>query len=55
VLTQAYLTGADLTEADLNGATMTGANVTSVTWSNTVCPDGTNSNNDGGTCVNNGA
>jgi hypothetical protein len=26
-------------------------NVTGVTWSNTTCPDGTNSNNDGGTCT----
>jgi len=23
------------------------------TWSNTTCPDGTNSDGDGGTCVNN--
>jgi uncharacterized protein YjbI with pentapeptide repeats len=32
----------------------TGANVTGATWSNTQCPDGTNSNNDGNTCVGHG-
>jgi len=26
-------------------------NFTKVTWSNTTCPDGTNSNNDRGTCT----
>ena len=26
---------------------------TGAIWSNTTCPDGTNSNNDGNTCVNN--
>jgi uncharacterized protein YjbI with pentapeptide repeats len=63
------LTGADLNNADLYLATLAGANLTDVnfdgsgvldgtdvtgaTWSNTTCPDGTNSDNDGGTCVNN--
>ena len=51
--TQANLTGADLSGANLTGATMTGANLTNVYWSNTTCPDGTNSDNDGGTCINN--
>jgi hypothetical protein len=50
-LAQAYLAGANLTGANLAGANLTGANVTGVQWSNTTCPDGTNSNNDGGTCV----
>ena len=46
--TDANFTGANLTGASVSGATFTGA-----TWSNTTCPDGTNSNNDGNTCVNN--
>jgi hypothetical protein len=37
--------------ADLGGATLAGANVNGVTWSNTLCPDGTNSTADGGTCA----
>ena len=46
-LTDANLTDADLTDADLSGATLTG-----ITWSNTTCPDGTNSVDNGNTCVN---
>jgi phospholipase C len=42
--------GADLSGADLRGADLTGASVNDVTWSNTTCPDGSNSNHDGGTC-----
>jgi hypothetical protein len=59
----ANLTGADLAGADLSGfnlldvnltgANLSGANLSGVAWSNTTCPDGTNSNADGGTCVNN--
>jgi hypothetical protein len=58
-LVQADLTGADLTGADLTGADLTGANLTDtvlsrVTWSNTTCPDGTNSDeNSGDACANN--
>ncbi len=40
----AVLTGADLSAAEL---------INNDTWSNTTCPDGTNSNSDGGTCVDN--
>jgi uncharacterized protein YjbI with pentapeptide repeats len=48
------LGGADLTSADLDGADMAGAlGLGAVVWSNTTCPDGTNSNNDSGTCINN--
>ena len=42
-LLYANLTDADLGQAQLNG----------VHWENTTCPDGTNSDNNGGTCVNN--
>jgi uncharacterized protein YjbI with pentapeptide repeats len=46
------LTNANLTSADLFGATnMDTATLTGVTWSNTTCPDGTNSDNNGNTCV----
>jgi hypothetical protein len=57
VLTGANLSGANFNDATLTGADLDGATVTSttnfnhVTWSNTTCPDGTNSNNDGGTCA----
>jgi uncharacterized protein YjbI with pentapeptide repeats len=40
-----------MTNADLTGANLAGANIQKITWSNTTCPDGTNSNADGGTCV----
>jgi Bacterial Ig-like domain (group 3)/Pentapeptide repeats (9 copies) len=44
---------ANLTGADLEGATVNGStNFNKATWSDTTCPDGTNSDNDGGTCVN---
>ena len=46
----ANLQGTNLTGASIAGATLRGANTQAVTWSNTTCPDGTNSNNDSGTC-----
>jgi streptogramin lyase len=49
----ADLSGADLSRADLSGANLHGATLTGVTWSNTTCPDGSNSDDDGGTCSNN--
>ena len=55
-LTGANLTGTNLTGANLRDANLTGANVAKARWSNTTCPDGTNSNNpdgDGGTCLTN--
>jgi uncharacterized protein YjbI with pentapeptide repeats len=52
-LSNANLTFANLTGANLTGANLTGATLTGVTWSDTICPDGTNSNNDENTCVNN--
>ena len=52
--TGANLTGALIADSDLTNAKFTGANVSAVsTWNNVTCPDGTNSDNDGDTCVNN--
>jgi phospholipase C len=45
-LPNANLTGANLRRADLRHADIAG-----VTWSNTICPDGSNSNSHGSTCV----
>ena len=47
------MTGADLSGSNLTSANFTGANLQSVIWSNTICPDGTNSDNNGNTCENN--
>jgi len=48
----ADLTGADFTNADLTGAIFTSATGgDSAIWSNTTCPDGSNSDSNGGTCV----
>ncbi len=44
------LTATDFTRADLTGATIEGV-VSTVVWNYTICPDGTNSNADGGTCL----
>ena len=52
-LSYANLSYADLYGADLNGAILTGANLTNILWGNTICPDGTNSDDHGYTCVNN--
>ncbi|MGO9559893.1 MAG: pentapeptide repeat-containing protein [Acidimicrobiales bacterium] len=46
----ANLYGADLIRATLTGANLKSADLKGVTWNDTVCPDGTNSNNDGGSC-----
>jgi YVTN family beta-propeller protein len=50
-LNGANLTGADLSGANLSGANLSGANLNKVTWSDTKCPDDTNSDADGGTCT----
>ncbi|MDP9333234.1 MAG: pentapeptide repeat-containing protein [Actinomycetota bacterium] len=48
----ANLSSANFTNTNLTGASgMSTATLTGVTWNNTTCPDGTNSNNDGNTCV----
>ncbi len=45
----------NFTNANFSGCTnIAGSTITSATWSNTICPDGTNSDNDGGTCVGHG-
>jgi uncharacterized protein YjbI with pentapeptide repeats len=46
-----HVSGADFTNADLTGASFTGDDTSGVIWSNTTCPDGTNSDNDGGSCA----
>ncbi|HTO25991.1 MAG TPA: alkaline phosphatase family protein [Gaiellaceae bacterium] len=45
-----FLPNANLTNANLRGADLRHADIAGVTWSNTICPDGTNSNGDGGSC-----
>ncbi|MGO9198588.1 MAG: pentapeptide repeat-containing protein [Acidimicrobiales bacterium] len=49
-LKRANLTRSDLTRATLTGANLKGSDLKGVTWNDTVCPDGTNSSKDGGTC-----
>jgi uncharacterized protein YjbI with pentapeptide repeats len=47
-------TGSDFTNANLKNVTQADFSAFSeVTWSGTTCPDGTNSDNNGDTCVNN--
>jgi uncharacterized protein YjbI with pentapeptide repeats len=41
VFNSAYLVGSNMSSANLSGAT----------WTNTMCPDGTNSNSNGNTCI----
>lgn len=50
-LTRANLTSANLTDARLDYALTALANFNRVTWSNTQCPDTTNSNDNNGTCI----
>jgi uncharacterized protein YjbI with pentapeptide repeats len=52
-LSFADLIGADLSNANLYDADLTGAELNNVYWYDTICPDGTNSDNNGNTCVNN--
>jgi uncharacterized protein YjbI with pentapeptide repeats len=47
----ANLSGANFTRANLEGIDLTGATLVGVTWDNTICPDGTNSDVDSGTCL----
>jgi uncharacterized protein YjbI with pentapeptide repeats len=66
-ITESDLTGANLSDINLNGSDISYDNLTNATllgdfnirsgnliddtWSNTTCPDATNSDNDGGTCT----
>jgi uncharacterized protein YjbI with pentapeptide repeats len=50
-LLNAKLTSVDLSDANLTGADLRGTDVSSVKWSNTTCPDGSNSNTQNNTCV----
>ena len=38
---------------NLNDADLSNANLNSINWLNTICPDGTNSDNNENTCENN--
>jgi len=40
-------------DANLSGAFLLDANLTNVYWYNTICPDGTNADDNGNTCENN--
>lgn len=50
-LVRAQVQGANFTNAILLGADLTNAITRGARWSNTICPDGTNSDANGGTCV----
>ena len=47
------MSGADLSGSNLTGANLIGTNLQSVIWSNTICPDGSNSDDNGNACENN--
>ena len=51
-LSGAVLAGVNFNGANLTGVDLTGADLTGVIWQNTICPDGTNSDAHGQTCVN---
>lgn len=46
----ANFTNANLTNANLSGSNMDGTIRTGIVWSNTLCPEGTNSDDNGNTC-----
>lgn len=50
ILSYASLNYANLSWADLTNVDLTNAELWSVTWDNTICGDGTNSNDNAGTC-----
>ena len=58
-LTDASFAGATLIFVDFSNANLTGSDLSQadllqyLSWSNTTCPDGTNSDGDGDTCANN--
>ena len=50
IIVGADFSGADFTNANLTGAFVFETTVTNAIWSNTICPDGTNSDSNNGTC-----
>ncbi|HEY5476780.1 MAG TPA: pentapeptide repeat-containing protein [Tepidiformaceae bacterium] len=50
-LSNAVIQGSDFTGANLLGADLTNAISRGAIWKNTICPDGTNSDANGGTCI----
>ena len=50
IIVGADFTGADFTNANLTDAFVFETTVTNAIWSNTICPDGTNSDSNNGTC-----
>jgi uncharacterized protein YjbI with pentapeptide repeats len=50
-LSGAVLAGVNFNGANLTGADLTNADLTGVNWQNTICPDGTNSDAHGQTCM----
>ena len=52
-LQYSYFDDVSFRHSDLTGANLTGVSLDDVTWIDTICPDGTNSDNNGNTCENN--
>ena len=52
-LTGVDLSGSMVVEVNLSDADLTGAILDDIFWKNTICPDGTNSDDNGDTCANN--
>jgi len=52
-LSNAYTVGLRLIDANLLGADLSGIGWDGIYWGNTVCPDGSNSDDNGNTCENN--
>ena len=52
-LTGVNLSGSYVDRVNLSDADLSNANLTDSYWQNTICPDGTNSDNNGNTCENN--
>jgi phospholipase C len=50
-LTGANLMNANFRHANLTGAHLSGANVKGAIWSDTTCPDGSNTDDNGGSCL----
>ena len=52
-LSYANLSNLHIEESDLSHADLSHADLTGVSWDDTICPDGTNSDDNGNTCENN--